>query len=612
MPSFAELSIGRKLTRMSMIVSMLVLAIACISFVSYELFTFRDRAADQLHAHATVVGINATHAILSSDRPAARDILSSLRAMPNVAAAAIYLADGTRFASYVRGFHDDTAQLPQRLDAAQRWPRMEGARLAVAREVEADGKHIATVYVLSDLNTVFARLQTYAVITLCILAVSLAAGRLVSRSIGKRVSEPILHLARTADAIAADKNYGLRTGVSGRDEIGKLAGAFDKMLDVIEAQNEDIRRSERDFRDLADAMPQMVWTVLADGSIGYVNRQLIEYTGLAANDVKAWSWGVGMHPDDLEGCVRAWTAALRAGEPYNTECRIRRASDGTYRWHLARAVPMRDASGQVLQWFATATDIDAQKQAQNDARQLNQMLEKRVEERTEQLLAANKELEAFSYSVSHDLRAPLRAIDGFSRILQEDFDARLDDEGRRVLKVIRSSSQEMSRLIDDLLAFSRMGRSEVSADALYMNALVSSVVEELRRELGALPRIELRPLPAGRGTAALVRQVWINLLSNAVKFSAKAPEPRVEVGGYPEGGANVYYVKDNGAGFDMKYCDKLFGVFQRLHRSEEYPGTGLGLAIVQRVVSKHGGKVWAEGAVGQGATFFFTLPRSIP
>jgi len=400
----------------------------------------------------------------------------------------------------------------------------------------------------------------------------------------------------------------LRTGVNSHDELGMLAGAFDKMLDEIAAQNVDIRRREQSFQELADAMPQMVWTVLADGSTGYVNRQLVEYTGMAANDVKAWSWGVGLHPEDLEPCLRAWTAALRTGMPYNAECRIRRAADGVYRWHLARAVPMRNPRGQVLQWFATSTDIDAQKQAENEARELAALLEKRVEERTEQLVAANKELEAFSYSVSHDLRAPLRAVDGFSRILQEDYDEKLDDEGRRVLNVIRNSSQEMGRLIDDLLAFSRLGRSELSGANVDMSALVRSVLDEMRRESGTLPELDVQALPSSHGDSSLLRQVWINLISNAVKFSAKVEHPRIEIGGYPEGAARVYYVKDNGAGFDMKYYDKLFGVFQRLHRSDEYPGTGVGLAIVQRVVSKHGGKVWAQGAVKQGATFFFTLP----
>ena len=606
--SFKELSISRKLTRMSMIVSLLVLLIACGSFVAYEVLTFRNRAADQLDAHAAIVGINATPAIEFNDRAAARETLSSLRAMHNVVTAAIYLADGTSFATYVRGFRGDAAHPPERFQASGPWPRMAGGRLAVARTIESDAKPIAVVYIESDLATVQSRLQTYAAITLGILAVSLLAASLVSRSIEKRISEPIRHLARTADAIAADKNYALRTGVASNDELGMLAGAFDKMLDEITAQNEDIRRREQHIRELADAMPQMVWTVLADGTTGYVNRQLIEYTGMAANDVKAWSWGVGLHPEDLDACLRGWTSALRTGLAYNAECRIRRSSDGAYRWHLARALPVRDPKGHVLQWFATATDIDAQKQAENDARQLNAMLERRVEERTEQLVEANKELEAFSYSVSHDLRAPLRAVDGFSRILQEDYDDKLDDEGRRVLNVIRNSSQEMGRLIDDLLAFSRLGRTEMALAEVDMNALVRSVLDEMRRERGTLPEVDLRPLPRARGNAALLRQVWVNLLSNAVKFSAKAERPHIEVGSYAEDSAQVYYVRDNGAGFDMTYYDKLFGVFQRLHRSDEYPGTGVGLAIVQRVVSKHGGKVWAQGAVGQGATFFFTLP----
>ena len=207
------------------------------------------------------------------------------------------------------------------------------------------------------------------------------------------------------------------------------------------------------------------------------------------------------------------------------------------------------------------------------------------------------------------MRAPLRAIDGFSRILQEDYDDKLDDEGRRVLNVIRSSSQEMSRLIDDLLAFSRLGRAELVGAEIDMDALVRSVLDELRRGSVTLHEIDLQPLPGARGDHALLRQVWVNLISNAVKFSSKAQAPRIEIGGYPEDSAVVYYVRDNGAGFDMKYYDKLFGVFQRLHRSDEYPGTGVGLAIVQRVVSRHGGRVWAEGAVNEGATFYFTLPR---
>lgn len=236
-------------------------------------------------------------------------------------------------------------------------------------------------------------------------------------------------------------------------------------------------------------------------------------------------------------------------------------------------------------------------------------LERRVAERTAQLEATNKELEGFSYSVSHDLRSPLRAIDGFSRMLQEDYGDKLDDEARRQIKVIRDSSQKMAQLIDDLLAFSRLGRKRISAEEVDMTALAQKVFSELRVASGARPlTFDLKPMPAARCDPALLQQVWANLLSNAIKFAGRRENPVIEAGGHANGADRIYYVKDNGAGFDMQYYDKLFGVFQRLHRADEFPGTGVGLAIVQRVVGRHGGRVWAEGKVNEGATFYFSLP----
>lgn len=230
--------------------------------------------------------------------------------------------------------------------------------------------------------------------------------------------------------------------------------------------------------------------------------------------------------------------------------------------------------------------------------------------RAAELEAANKELESFSYSVSHDLRSPLRAIDGFSQILEEDHAVKLDDEGRRLLGVIRKSSQKMGALIDDLLAFSRLGRQAIAAVEVDMNALVEEVLRELPvGGAGEPPQIAVAKLPPARGDRALLKQVWINLLSNAVKFAGKIDEPHIEVSGHNDGADNVYSVKDNGVGFDMQYYNKLFGVFQRMHSNEQFPGTGVGLAIVQRVVTRHGGRVWAESKVGEGATFFFALPK---
>ena len=235
-----------------------------------------------------------------------------------------------------------------------------------------------------------------------------------------------------------------------------------------------------------------------------------------------------------------------------------------------------------------------------------------VRKQAAQLESANKDLESFSYSVSHDLRAPLRAIDGYTSILRERCGDRLGDEDSRVLGKIIENTQRMETLIKDLLAFSQLGRRPISTAEIDMDALAREVIDELRSVPGQhVPQCLLKPLPVGWGDRSLIRQVWLNLLSNAIKFTGAREVPSIELGGSSEDTRNVYYVKDNGAGFDMRYYDKLFGVFQRLHSAREFPGTGVGLAIVQRVVARHGGRAWAEGKLGEGATFYFALPRPV-
>jgi PAS domain S-box-containing protein len=250
--------------------------------------------------------------------------------------------------------------------------------------------------------------------------------------------------------------------------------------------------------------------------------------------------------------------------------------------------------------------------AEDEVRHLNAELEARVERRTAELELANKELEAFSYTISHDLRAPLRAIDGFSRIIATEYAEGLGAEASRYFDLVRANAAQMSTLIDDLLSFSRLSRQALDRRRIDHLGVVQAALADLERTEPRTAQVTVGQIAPCEADPSLLKQVWVNLLSNAVKFSAGVERPEVEAGNFERAGETVYFVRDNGVGFDMQYAGKLFGVFQRLHRAEEYPGTGVGLAIVQRVVHRHGGRVWADSAPGRGATFYFTLGMTEP
>ncbi len=334
------------------------------------------------------------------------------------------------------------------------------------------------------------------------------------------------------------------------------------------------------------------WNKGAEDIYGYTEEEALR--------MKIWN----IIPDHLQSDAQHIIDEVKKGKGLNAIESRRITKHGKLVDVLFSASVIKDPENDKRSVAITERNITLQKKADEQIKQLNSDLQAKITELEE----SNKELESFSYTISHDLRAPLRAISGYSRVLEEDYIDKLDDEAKRMLASIERNASKMGNLIDDLLAFSRMGKKDVAKTRIDMTEVVHGIIDELRRTVPCSAEFaisELLPVPAD---PALINQVWVNLLSNAVKYSGKRTKPNIQVGSYAENGDVVFYVRDNGTGFDMEYANKLFGVFQRLHRADEFEGTGIGLAIVHRVVTRHQGKVWAEGKLNEGATFYFSLP----
>jgi len=471
--------IRRKLMAVILLISGAVLLLTCAAFVAYEYFTFRKHMINQVSTLGEIIADNSTAALAFDSQDDANQILAALDAEPHIVAAGLYDEEGHLFAHY-------PDRLPlQSLPAASVRKEFffENGYLHGFLPVMQSNKKLGSLYLRSNMDAVYARFKLYGQIAALVVAVCILLAYFLSRVLQKGISDPILSLAETAQAVSSKQDYSLRAPKFGEDEIGFLTDDFNQMLERIQRQNQEIVS-------------------------------------------------------------------------------------------------------------------------------FNQKLEQKVEERTMQLAEANKELESFSYSVSHDLRAPLRAVNGYAKILEEDFGTVLDDEGRRLLTVVQENAKRMGLLIDDLLSFSRLGRKDIMKSYVDMDGLVKSVKDDIEKSTPHRARVIIHPLNPLVADRSLINQVMVNLLSNAIKYSSGAESPVVEIKSYKEDGEVVYEVKDNGAGFNNLYVDKLFGVFQRLHSNEEFEGTGVGLALVKRIITKHGGRVWANGEVNKGATFYFSLPEN--
>ena len=377
---------------------------------------------------------------------------------------------------------------------------------------------------------------------------------------------------------------------------------------------ESLRQSEERYRTIFQNSPLGIFRCKVGGKLLEVNNAFAKMFGYDSSDealreIKKKGEEEYSHPEDRKRII---TEQLASTDKTQSQIRLKKKDGKEFFANLYQRT-IFDTQGQPLFFDGIIEDISERKKAEEALRQLNLELDRLVLERTAELEVANKELEAFAYSVSHDLRAPLRHIDGFIELLQKKLGNAPDKQVRHYMDTISQAADKMGLLIDDLLSFSRMGRYALSFKAVALEELVCDILREFEPDtVGRTIHWRVDDLPVVRGDEAMLRIVLVNLISNALKFTRARQQARIEIGSLPDKNSEtVIFVRDNGVGFDMAYADKLFGVFQRLHRAEEFEGLGIGLANVRRIITRHGGRTWAEGRVGQGGIFYFSLPRSI-
>jgi PAS domain S-box-containing protein len=413
----------------------------------------------------------------------------------------------------------------------------------------------------------------------------------------------------------------LESRVEGRtSDLIRLNRELEREITERKVAEQELIESRRRLADIISFLPDATLVIDGEGKVIAWNKAIEEMTGIGSEHIL----GKGDYEYSLPfyGSRRPLLIDLVLEPGKIDEAKydfVQRDQDtligegfipsfkgGTYL--RAKARPLYDSQGNVVGAIESIRDVTERKQAEAEVRRLAAELEERVRERTAQLETANRELEAFAYSVSHDLRAPLRAMSGFSHLLLEYYGEKLDEQGRHYLQRMDQVSQRMGKLIDDLLSLSRLARLEMRRERVDLSAMARGIGAELReREPGREVEFAVGERLSAQGDAQLLRVVLENLIGNAWKFTEKHPQARIEFGRFTQRGKPVYFVRDDGVGFDMAYVDKIFGAFQRLYPSNEFEGSGIGLATVERIITRHGGQVWAEGEVGKGATFYFTL-----
>lgn len=601
--------IRRRLIWVIVLTSTVVVVLTCSAFFSYQVVTSRRSMLAHATTLARAIAANSTAALAFENPTDAEEVLAAFKADPTVEFAALIGTDGTVFARYPRRVAI-IVPTPAPAEGVHFYGRKVVAWIPVAQNRHLQ---LGTLYFSAETTELYDALLVYGSVSVLILVLAMTIAYVIGRALQRQISEPILELAQVAAAVSERQDYGLRVATVGDGELGQLTTTFNDMLAHIAEQTRSLTISEGRHRMLFENSPLPMWVydlasrrflaVNAAATLGY-GYSASEFLAMTIDEIRPASERPALAQDMAETPPTGIRTSPRLWQHLR--------KDGTT---IVVEITSHDLRfGERPARLVLASDVTSRVHAEQEIRRLNQELEERVRQRTAQLEQANRELEAFSYSVSHDLRAPLRHVQGYVSMLQRAVEGQLPDRAKRYLKTINDASIEMGQLIDDLLEFSRMGRTEIRESTVALDHLVHECMPQVN--VGSADRRidwKIAPLPVVRGDPAMLRQVFVNLLSNAVKYTRHRDPALIELAtAGTEAQRVICFIRDNGAGFDMQYAHKLFGVFQRLHRSDEFEGTGIGLATVRRIIGRHGGRIWAEGAVDKGATFYFTLALANP
>lgn len=600
---------------MQVVTSFIVLSICCTFFVITDIKSYKNRKAESIQAIAQVLGSNSISAIQFLDTTSAIEKLSQLKVETDILNAEILDKSGNIFAIYTKeGYLPQYLKPPSDIDTFKE--EFKDNQLFVYNKIMSNGEHIGFVALQVELTELKTIVNDKIRIAALLFIVGIVLALLISMIFQGGISTPILNLVQTMQTVTQSGNYSSRSPVKGTDEINTLSKVFNLMLEEIEKRETHIKQRSQElelanlkFYNLIQSAPDAIVTIDQKSTITNWNAEAVIMFGWSEKEAIGRRLTDTIIPEGYrEPHERGIARFLNTGETKVMNKPIELVAlkkDGTV-FPIELKISSYTFSGQVI-FIGFIRDIRERKQIEQKILSLNRELENKISE----LETSNKEMESFSYSVSHDLRAPIRAINGFSKVIEKRHSSQLDEEGKSLLHTIMGEAIRMGQLIDDLLAFSRLGKKEIEKSKVDMTDVVKEVVQEILKinEQNYHAKITVDNLPQAACDRGLIKQVFVNLIGNALKYSFQNPEPAIQVGSYSEKNTTVYYVRDNGVGFDMKFYNKLFGVFQRLHNPEDFSGTGIGLAIVKRIIVRHGGRVWAEGMVNKGATFYFSLPR---